>query len=82
MNGLFNPHPDNATIHECRCCDLFNRGMNDGTFGPDPKGVWRRIGNIDGRNAICPTCVAEEDCLDHLIADGYDHACIAVRDGA
>lgn len=49
-------HDDNATIFECRCCERYCRGFNDGSFvEPD----WRRLSNIDGPNAICPDCVDE-----------------------
>ncbi len=75
MNTAFLSDGPSGAIHECRCCDLFNRGLNDGSFGHDPKGPWRRIGNIDGRNAICPTCQADPEALDHLVHDGYEHAC-------
>ena len=67
---------DNATIHECRCCGDAIHGLNDGTFAHDARGPWRRIGNIDGRNGICPACQANPEALDSLIADGYDNACL------
>ncbi len=65
------------TIFECRSCAMCTPGLTDGTFLCS-WGVWRRILGIDGPNAICPLCVGEPDCLDHLIEDGYEHACVEV----
>ena len=78
--GRSTPLPDleGYTIHECRSCGDPISGTSDGRFGYDQRGPWRRIIGIDGRDAICPHCVSEPDCLDHLIADGYDNAAIAV----
>ena len=63
------------TIFECRCCGGHSVGYSDGTF---VKLDWRRIDNIDGPNAICADCVEQEECLDHLIEDGYENASIRV----
>ena len=63
------------TIFECRCCAMCTPGLSDGTFLCS-WGKWRRILGIDGRDAICPTCQADPTALDHLVADGYDNACI------
>ncbi len=68
----------NETIFECRCCGDAIRGLNDGTFFHDARGPWRRIGNIDGPNAICPVCVADPGCLDSKVEDGYENASILI----
>ena len=62
------------TIFECRCCGSSVWGFVDGTFDVDPRGTWRRIARIDGRDAICPECLADPEALDFLIEDGYTSA--------
>lgn len=66
---------DRRTIFNCKCCDRYTWGWNDGTF--NAKG-WHRIDNVDGPNAICPACVADPTSLDGLIEDGYENAAIRV----
>ena len=55
------------TIFECRCCSKYCKGTTDGHMEPG----WKRIGFIDGPNAICPACVDDPASLDSLLADGY-----------
>jgi hypothetical protein len=74
MSGL----GDVRTIFECRCCARYIGGLSDGRFDHDDDGQWGRIDNIDGPNAVCPRCVSRSDCLDDLIADGYENARILV----
>ncbi len=51
------------TLYECRTCSTTTGGGTDGSFD-DPR--WRRITNIDGPDAICPTCIADPAALDDL----------------
>jgi hypothetical protein len=73
------PDPTNETFFECRTCGNGASGSNDGRI-PVPEGAprWRTIEHIDGRCAICPTCVEDPTCLDGLIGEGYDNASISV----
>lgn len=57
------PASDGRTIFECRCCSASVSGKTDGAF--DAPG-WRRIGRIDGPDAICPRCSADPHALDDL----------------
>lgn len=66
------------TIFGCRCCDRAIVGTNDGAFGHDSNGPWRRIEHIDGPDAICPTCVDDPHALDALVEDGYEAASITI----
>lgn len=67
----------NTATFECRCCGRINWGFHDGTFGFDPRGQWRRVGNIDGPNAVCAQCAASPDVLERFVEDGYEHAVLA-----
>lgn len=61
------------TTHECRSCGRYVEGWTDGTFA---EMGWNRIANIDGPNALCPTCSDKPDVLGSLRAAGYTRACI------
>jgi hypothetical protein len=68
---------DNRTIFECRTCGEGTQGNTDGTTD---KPGWMHIENIDGRNHICPECLADPGSLDHLLEE-YPNACVEPIEG-
>lgn len=59
------------TLFTCRCCAAAVKGWNDGAvMSPG----WRKIGRIDGPNAVCPECAVDPEALSSLISDGYAEA--------
>ena len=63
-----------GSLFSCRCCSRSCMGSDFSSRG------WKEISNIDGPNAVCPSCQADPESLDGLKRDGYENARI-VEDG-